>query len=361
MLPQRFDHLLTLVGPRIKKKNDINFRKDIPPAERLAVTLKFLASGESQQSLAFLFPVGRSTIAQFIRETCDAIYTNFSNTYLHPPCSANDWINISKEFNDLWNFPHAVGATDGKHVTIECPSKSETLFYNYKNFYSIVLLAICDAKYNFILFAIGQYGRNNNYGVLSKSTIGKQWESKSLNFSEPATLKGCEYDPLTYILLGDEAVPLKECMMRPFPGQLDENEKIFNYRHLRGRRVVENSFGILIDSWRILEKPIKATVENVEWYLLAKMPLHDYWRQTENASYCPTGYVDCESSSRTIKPGEWRNLVDKDIGCLRELPNVRGSRSRQDLLVVRDGIKNYFKIEQGQVDWQYSTHMKRKM
>ena len=89
-------------------------------------------------------------------------------------------------------------------------------------------------------------------------------------------MKECEYDPLTYILLGDEAVPLKECMMRPFPGQLDENEKIFNYRHLRGRRVVENSFGILIDSWRILGKPIKATVENVEWYLLAKMPLHDY-------------------------------------------------------------------------------------
>ena len=59
MSPQRFDHLLTLVGPRIRK-NDTNFKEAIPPAERLAITLRFLASGESQQSLAFLFRVGRS-------------------------------------------------------------------------------------------------------------------------------------------------------------------------------------------------------------------------------------------------------------------------------------------------------------
>ena len=48
MTPQRFDHLLTLVGPRIRK-NDTNFRKGIPPAKRLDITLRFLASGESQQ------------------------------------------------------------------------------------------------------------------------------------------------------------------------------------------------------------------------------------------------------------------------------------------------------------------------
>ena len=113
--PQRFDHFLTLVGPRIKK-NDTNFRKAISPAELLVIILRFLASGESQQSLAFLFRVGRSTILRIIRETCDVIYTSLSDTYLHPPCLANDWINISKEFNDLWNFPHAIGFIDGKHV-----------------------------------------------------------------------------------------------------------------------------------------------------------------------------------------------------------------------------------------------------
>ena len=184
--------------------------------------------------------------------------------------------------------------------------------------------------------------------------MGKLLESKSLNIPEPTTLEGCEYDPLPYFLLADEAFPLKEYMMRPFPCQLDEDEQVFNYRQSRGRRVIENTFGILRARWRILGRPIKATVENVERYLLAIIALHNYLRQTENASYCPTGFVDCESSSGIIKPGEWRSVVDEDIGCLGQLSNVRGSRLRQDLLDVRNGIKNYFKTEQGQVDWQYS-------
>ena len=90
----------------------------------------------------------------------------------------------------------------------------------------------------------------------------------------------------------------------------------------------QSTFRILRARWRIFGRPIKATVINVERYLLALIALHNYLQKTENASYCPTEFVDCESSSRIIKPGEWRSVVDKDIRCLRELSNVRGSRSR---------------------------------
>ena len=161
-----------------------------------------------------------------------------------------------------------------------------------------------DAKYNFILFDIGEYGSNSDCGVLSKSAMRKLLESKCLNIPEPASLEGCEYDPLPYFLLADEAFPLKEYMMRPFPGQLHKDEQVLNYRQSTGRRVIENTFMILRACWRILGRPIKATVENVERYLLAIIALHNYLRQTENVSYCPTGFVDCKSSNGIIKPGE---------------------------------------------------------
>ena len=54
MSPERFDHLLSLVSPYITKKNT-NFRKAISAAERLAVTLRFLASGDPQASLHYHF------------------------------------------------------------------------------------------------------------------------------------------------------------------------------------------------------------------------------------------------------------------------------------------------------------------
>ena len=66
-------------------------------------------------------------------------------------------------------------------------------------------------------------------------------------------------------------------------------------------------------------------------------------------SCCPTEFVDCRSSSGINKPGEWRSVVVTDIGCSRELPKVRESRSRQDLLEVRSGIKTILKLNKGRL------------
>ena len=110
------------------------------------------------------------------------------------------------------------------------PPNSGSLHYNYKSFYSIVLLAICDANYNFTLLDIGQYGSINDAGLLANSLLGQMLENNSLKLSSPAQPKGCNYNPLPYYFVGDEAFPLKEIMMRPYPGKLEEPEKIFNYR-----------------------------------------------------------------------------------------------------------------------------------
>mgnify|MGYP005983884593 FL=1 len=51
-----FDHLLRLIGPKICK-TDTRLRDAIPINERLAVTLRFLATGDSYQSLMYLFKI----------------------------------------------------------------------------------------------------------------------------------------------------------------------------------------------------------------------------------------------------------------------------------------------------------------
>ena len=71
---ERYDHFLRLVSPLITKQGT-NLREAIPAGERLAVTLRFLASGESQQSLSFAYRIGKSTLSRILRETCDAIFS----------------------------------------------------------------------------------------------------------------------------------------------------------------------------------------------------------------------------------------------------------------------------------------------
>ena len=67
---------------------------------------------------------------------------SISHTYLKAPKNSSDWKQISKEFYEEWNFPHCIGALDGKHIMIECPVRGGSDFFNYKGFHSIVLLAL---------------------------------------------------------------------------------------------------------------------------------------------------------------------------------------------------------------------------
>ena len=348
MSPDRFDALLNLVRPSIEKRDTV-FRKAITAEERLALTLRFLASGNDQQSLSFSYRIGKATVSKIVSETSEAIYNALKDKYILSPRNAEDWINISKGFYNDWNMPHTIGCIDGKHIRIECPKLSGSLYHNYKGFFSIVLMAICDANYCFTLFDLGQYGSNNDSGILANSEMGELFEINRLFVPKDSELNDSGIK-LSYFLLGDEIFPLKKWLMRPYPGKnASEKERIYNYRHSRARRCIENAFGIMSARWRIFHKPIRATVGNAEKYTLACLALHNYLRLTDNACYTPAGFSDSEDKDGNYQPGEWRAYQSNG---LVNIPNVRGSRSRKDALETRDKLRDYLNSTNGSLEWQ---------
>ena len=140
MDPAMFREVLQRVGPRIEKY-DTCYRKSINPGCRLAITLCFLATGEKYRSLMFGFRVAHNTISVIVRQTCEAILAEYSDKVLQCPHTSDPWKQVAAEFSSRWNFHHTLGAIDGRHVAIRCPKNGGSLYYNYKGFHSIILLA----------------------------------------------------------------------------------------------------------------------------------------------------------------------------------------------------------------------------
>ena len=350
MSPESFDYLAYMVESRIKKKRT-NFRKPISPEERLALTLHYLASGETQQFIAGYFRIGRQTVGKILRETCTAIWEVLGPIYLKQPSSQDEWKKIESDFQDLWNFPHVIGAIDGKHIRIEKPKNTGSLHYNYKSYFSSVLLAACDAKYCFTLVDIGQYGSGNDSGVLNESHITNSMEENTLNIPEAEPIEGIT-GKIPYFLVGDEIFGLKKWLMRPYPAPLDEPKRIFNYRLSRARRTIENTFGLLVARWRVFRQPICANIQTVDLIIQATCCLHNFLQTTNSAAYSPSGFMDSEQANGEIVEGDWRKIVKPHDGGAFAVPKkAKGGRKALQAVEIQNKLKDYVNSS-GSVDWQ---------
>ena len=112
----------------------------------------------------------------------------------------------------------------------------------------MVLLGICDAQYCSSYVDVGEYGINNDSGVLKNSRMGRKCGANKMNISSPAKIPESDDLELPYFLPGDEIFPLLNWLVRPYSAKAltSEIRKIFNYQLSHARRVIENTFGILV-------------------------------------------------------------------------------------------------------------------
>ena len=204
---------------------------------------------------------------------------------------------------------------------------------------------------------IGDAGRHSNGGVQSNSAFGRAIEDNSLSFPPSGPLPGMPSSQVPYVIVGDEAFPLKQHIIRPYPGRnLPESQAVYNYRLSRACRVVENSFGILASMWRIFRRSIIATPDHAIAYTKAAIALHNYLRVTESSVYCPPGFVDTEISDAYVVSGRWRE--DSMAQGLEQVCSFGSNFHSQTAASIRDASKNYFSLPPGEVSWQYQ-HVRR--
>ncbi|KAK9887976.1 hypothetical protein WA026_000267 [Henosepilachna vigintioctopunctata] len=281
-----FDKLLKLVTPFLLRKNT-NMRQCLPVKERLAVTLRYLATGRNFEDLKFSAVMSPSSVSAAIIETCEVLIYVLQD-YLKFPTTSEEWTEIAQEFGDRYQFWNTLGAIDGKHIAIKKPANSGSLYYNYKGFFSIVLLALVNAKKEFIMVDAGMNGRISDGGVLYYSKFGALLQQEVLNIPEPASLpKITERFP--YVFIGDEAFALRSNLMKPYSQKALTPERFeFNKRLSRARVVVENAFGILAARFAVFQKPINLDPQKSASVTMACCYLHNFLAKETQQPYLST-------------------------------------------------------------------------
>ncbi|XP_017472696.1 PREDICTED: putative nuclease HARBI1 isoform X1 [Rhagoletis zephyria] len=346
-----FDYLVEHLTPYIGKSNT-RFRKAISVGERLAVTLRYLATGDSFSSLMTVFLIGKTTICHIVHETCAAIFTALKDKFLKVPNTPGQWAEVADQFAKRWNFPNCCGALDGKHIMIQAPANCGSEYFNYKKFNSIVLMALVDAEYKFLFVEVGAYGRESDGGVFARCKLSSALADNTINFPPRRPLPN-EADPMPFVIIADDAFPLKPYILKPFSYREQVmSHKIFNYRLSRARNVVENVFGICAARFRILRRPMDVKPENAKTIVLAICVIHNFLI-SRNSSYLTRTDTDNETNGELVA-GNWR----LELGPNGKLISLRASttlgRPADDAINVRAAFMEYFMTPYGEVPWQYN-------
>nr|XP_034319421.1 putative nuclease HARBI1 [Crassostrea gigas] len=315
MPPAMFYELLQRITPRIQKSE--RYRRPLEPGLKLAITLRYIVTGNSYKSLQYSFRVAHNTIALFIPEVCQAIIDEYQNEVFAFPTNQEEWREVAQKFGERWNFYHTCGALDGKHVAIRNPCRSGTLYYNYKGFFSIILLALVDANYKFLWAHV-----------------------------DPEPLPHDDR-PTPYFLIGDDAFPLRSWMMKPYSNRnMNNKERIFNYRLSRARRVVENTFGILAHRWRCMLGTMQQDPDRVKLIVMAAICPHNLMRLRYPG--LQNNDLDQVDEAGNYIPGAWRNdrvLQDVEAVGRGNLPNREGKK-------IRTYLKHYYNSGVGSLPCQ---------
>ncbi|KAM4039472.1 uncharacterized protein ACNLHF_017605 isoform 1-T1 [Anomaloglossus baeobatrachus] len=134
---ETLDSLLEELRPGITFQNT-RMCKCFSAEEWLLVTLRFLSTGLSYVALHLEFLLGKSTTSRIVHPTFCQIWERHQKKCM-PELITSNLVNISQDIYELCKFPSCVGAVNFKHSRVKKLRNSESQFYNYKQYHSVVL------------------------------------------------------------------------------------------------------------------------------------------------------------------------------------------------------------------------------
>ena len=140
------DELRPSIGPRNVSPN----YRAITTEKKLAITLYYLEDTGSLWMTANTFGIHQCTVSKTVYCVCSAICINLGPKYLHLPRDKEERRQKVSEFELKFGMIQAFGCINGTHIPIKRPIGNSQDYFNYIQFFSLHIQAVCDGNGQFI-------------------------------------------------------------------------------------------------------------------------------------------------------------------------------------------------------------------
>ena len=265
-----------VIGP---KPNSPNYRF-LTTDKKLAVTLYYLKDTGSLWMTANTFGIHQSTVTKVITEVCSAINRLLGPTYIHLPRNKGEMRQKASEFELKFGMIQAIGCIDGTHVALKRPPDNSQDFFNYKQFFSLNIQAVCDSNGYFMDVECRWPGSVHDAKVFANSSICKNLNNGKLPITYLTVLPG--HDAVPNYLIGDPAYPLTQFCLKEYQSCSNNGQVIFNNMLRSARNQVECAFGRLKARWRFLTRKVDLKFDSIPTVIYSCFVLHNYCERNKD-------------------------------------------------------------------------------
>ncbi|XP_023235760.1 protein ANTAGONIST OF LIKE HETEROCHROMATIN PROTEIN 1-like [Centruroides sculpturatus] len=276
-----FQDILKYCSPYLMKK-DTNMRCAIPVEKRVGIAIHVLSNASDYTTIANLYGIGKSTVGKILKEFCDVLCQVLYQQIIKLPSTSSDLDEVVNGFFNQWNFPDVFGCLDGIHIPIMAPKRGYPDDYrNDQKGFSIVLLGLCDHKYNFRYINVGSPGKMSNAEIFENTLLSK--------FAKQQVLFPKERD---LHIVANASFPFNLWLMRPIlHSNLSKEEENFNNSISNVLTAIKETFARLKGRWKILMRRCDIKLEDVNKIIVACCILHNICEKNGDA-FLNEWYVD---------------------------------------------------------------------
>ncbi|XP_065204062.1 putative nuclease HARBI1 [Planococcus citri] len=232
----------------------------VTPKQKVLLTLRYYATGSFVDVCAEFAGVHESTGGKIIKVVSEAI-AELRPEFIYMPETDADMKQIRQEFFNIAKFPRCIGALDCTHIKIRSPGgKEPEIFRNRKNYFSINVQTISDAKLRIQNIVARWPGSSHDSHILKSSRIRQHFESGKFNDN---------------VLVGDSGYAIQKYIITPLQDPKTKAEMLFNEAQIVTRNPVERSYGVWKRRFPILSIGINLRLSTALAIIVATAVLHN--------------------------------------------------------------------------------------